>query len=58
MSEKFKTVLREFTQTLEDVGIDEAFLDISPMDNPSEKIAKEIHASEDPGRIYRFGTRN
>ena len=42
MSRKFKAVLREFTQTIEDVGIDEAFLDISSIEKPSEEIAKEI----------------
>jgi DNA polymerase-4 len=42
VSEKIKNLLREFTQTLEDVGIDEAFLDISPVDKPADEIAKEI----------------
>jgi len=42
MSRKFKAVLGEFTQTIEDVGIDEAFLDISSIEKPSEEIAKEI----------------
>src|SRR5512136_98466 len=42
ISEKFKTLLREFTPIIEDVGIDEAFLDISSIDKPSEEIAKEI----------------
>jgi DNA polymerase-4 len=42
ISEKFKAVLREFTPIIEDVGIDEAFLDISSIDKPSEEIAKEI----------------
>jgi len=42
MSKKFKTVLGEFTQIIEDVGIDEAFLDISSVDKTSEEIAKEI----------------
>jgi DNA polymerase IV len=42
MSKKFKAVLREFTQTIEDVGIDEAFLDISSIDKPSDEIARDI----------------
>lgn len=42
VSKKFKTILREFTQIVEDVGIDEAFLDISSIDKLSEEIAKEI----------------
>jgi len=42
VSKKFKTVLGEFTQIIEDVGIDEAFLDISSVDKTSEEIAKEI----------------
>jgi DNA polymerase-4 len=42
VSRKFKAVLGEFTEAIEDVGIDEAFLDISSVDNTSEGIAKEI----------------
>ena len=42
ISEKFKAVPREFTPIMEDVGIDEAFLDISSIDKPSEEVAKEI----------------
>jgi DNA polymerase-4 len=42
VSKKFKAVLGEFTETIEDVGIDEAFLDISSVDKTSEEIAKEI----------------
>ncbi|MGA2466542.1 MAG: DNA polymerase IV [Thermodesulfobacteriota bacterium] len=42
VSERIKEILREFTLIIEDVGIDEAFLDISPIDKPSEEIAKEI----------------
>ena len=42
VSKKFKAILREFTPILEDAGIDEAFLDISSIDNTSEEIAKEI----------------
>ncbi len=42
VSKKFKAVLEEFTQTIEDVGIDEVFLDISSINRPPEDIAKEI----------------
>ncbi len=42
VSERIKTILREFTPIVEDVGIDEAFIDISSIDNSSEEIAKEI----------------
>ena len=42
VSKMFKAILREFTEIIEDVGIDEAFLDISSIDKPSEEIAKEI----------------
>ncbi len=42
VSKKFKAVLGEFTETIEDVGIDEAFLDISSVDKSSVEIAKEI----------------
>jgi DNA polymerase-4 len=41
-SEEIKNILREFSPMMEDVGIDEAFLDISEVDQPSEKIAEEI----------------
>ncbi len=42
VSRKFKAVLGEFSPMVEDVGIDEAFLDISCADKPSEEIAREI----------------
>ena len=42
VSEKIKEVLGEFSPIVEDVGIDEAFLDISSVDKPSEEIAEEI----------------
>ncbi len=42
VSEKVKAILREISPIVEDVGIDEAFLDISSIDRPSEEIAKEI----------------
>jgi DNA polymerase-4 len=42
VSEKIKGMLREFTPIVEDVGIDEAFLDISAIEKPLEEIASEI----------------
>lgn len=42
VSESIKKILREYCPIMEDVGIDEAFLDISPIDKPAEEIAKEI----------------
>jgi DNA polymerase-4 len=42
VSEQVKTILREFSPIVEDVGIDEAFLDVSDNDKSSEEIAKEI----------------
>jgi DNA polymerase-4 len=42
VSEEVKAILREFSPNIEDVGIDEAFLDISSIDRPSDEIAKEI----------------
>jgi DNA polymerase-4 len=42
VSEEVKAILREFSPIMEDVGIDEAFLDISSVDRPSEEIAREI----------------
>ena len=42
ISKKFKAVFGEFTSIIEDVGIDEAFLDISSIDKPFEEIAMEI----------------
>ncbi len=42
VSEEVKGILREFSPTMEDVGIDEAFLDVSTVDKSSEEIAREI----------------
>ena len=42
VSGEIKALLRAFTPIIEDVGIDEAFLDISSIDRPSEEIAREI----------------
>jgi DNA polymerase-4 len=37
-----KTILREFSPVMEDVGIDEAFLDISEVEGTPEEISAEI----------------
>jgi DNA polymerase-4 len=42
VSDQIKNILKEFSPIMEDAGIDEAFLDISDVDRPSEEIAKEI----------------
>lgn len=42
VSNKIKDILREFSPIIEDVGIDEAFLDISSIDRPPEEIVVEI----------------
>jgi len=42
VSERIKAILREFSTTIEDVGIDEAFLDISKDGRPPEEIAEGI----------------
>ena len=41
-SEQIKEILKEFSPIMEDVGIDEAFLDLSDRDRSSEEIAKGI----------------
>ncbi len=42
VSRKVKKILATFTSVIEDVGIDEAFLDISDIDELPEQVAKEI----------------
>jgi DNA polymerase-4 len=42
VSSGIKGILREFSAEMEDLGIDEAFLDISQSDRPPEEIATEI----------------
>jgi DNA polymerase-4 len=42
VSEEVKAILREFGSDIEDVGIDEAFLDISSINKSAEEIAEEI----------------
>jgi DNA polymerase-4 len=41
-SQKVKSILRKLTPAIEDVGIDEAFLDISAINEPSENISQRI----------------
>ena len=42
VSQKIKSILREFSPVMEDVGIDEAFIDISDVPKPSEVISKKM----------------
>ncbi len=42
VSTKFKNVLKGISPVMEDVGIDEAFLDISDISKSNEEIAREI----------------
>ncbi|MCG2722025.1 MAG: DNA polymerase IV [Thermodesulfovibrionales bacterium] len=42
VSQIIKNTLKETSPIMEDVGIDEAFLDISEIDKPSEEIAQQI----------------
>jgi DNA polymerase-4 len=42
VSDQIKTILGRFSPVMEDVGIDEAFLDLSEIDAPSEEIARSI----------------
>jgi DNA polymerase-4 len=42
VSRTIKDSLREFSAAMEDVGIDEAFLDISGIDRPADEVADEI----------------
>ncbi len=42
VSGEIKAALKEVTPLVEDVGIDEAFLDISSIDRASDKIAREV----------------
>lgn len=42
VSSEIKAVLHEFTAAMEDVGIDEAYLDISSVEAPSGEIARAV----------------
>jgi len=43
ISKRIKAILRMFSPVMEDVGIDEAFLDITSLTDPPEKIALTIN---------------
>ena len=42
VSERIKLILHEFSSTMEDGGIDEAYLDITHLSQPSESMARDI----------------
>ncbi len=42
VSQRIKSILREFSLTCEDSGLDEAFLDVSHVEEAPEEIAKTI----------------
>ncbi len=42
VSERIKSVLREITPQLEDAGIDEAYLDVSDLPEPSETLGRTV----------------
>jgi DNA polymerase-4 len=44
LSERFKAVLREFSDLVEDAGIDEAFADLSHREGAAEDLARAIKA--------------
>ncbi len=47
----FKAVLGEFTPIIEDVGIDEAFLDISSIDRPSFRVSNLRKEERSPSTL-------
>jgi DNA polymerase-4 len=57
ISAKIKNILREFAPAMEDVGIDEAFLDISDIGKPLEEIGAEIkrRVKEETGLTCSIG---
>jgi len=56
-SRKIKAILRDVTSEMEDVGIDEAFLDISEINTPSHEIARMIkgRVKEETGLTCSIG---
>lgn len=42
VSARIKAILRQFSPQLEDVGIDEAYLDVSQLTDPSSRLARAI----------------
>jgi DNA polymerase IV len=57
ISQVIKDTLRTIAPVMEDVGIDEAFLDLSEIDKPSEEIAQEIkkRITEETGLTCSIG---
>lgn len=57
VSDVIKGLLREFAPVMQDVGIDEAFLDISQVERPAEEIARDIkrRISEKTGLTCSIG---
>ncbi len=57
VSKEIKTVLATFSPVMEDVGIDEAFLDISEIDSTPEDISRDIkkRISEETGLTCSIG---
>jgi DNA polymerase-4 len=57
VSEKIKSILSEFSPFMEDVGIDEAFLDISDSNKADEEVAREIkrRINEETGLTCSIG---
>lgn len=57
VSEKIKDIFREFTPVMEDVGIDEAFLEIAEDRGASEELAAEIkrRVKEETGLTCSIG---
>ncbi len=57
VSGKVKKILATFTAVVEDVGIDEAFLDVSEIDKPAEQVAQEIktRVKEETGLTCSIG---
>lgn len=45
VSARIKAILRRFSPALEDVGIDEAYLDVSDAGRPAEEVAREVKRS-------------
>jgi len=57
ISKKIKTILRGFSPMVQDAGLDEAFLDMSHIGQPPDKIAKAIkqHIKSETGLTCSIG---
>ena len=57
VSARIKAILRRFSPVIEDVGIDEAYLDISALPDPSSRIARAIkqHIFDETGLTCSVG---